>query len=373
VNQSKVLVERSGKNRKAFTLIKLFTMRKRKAFTLIELLVVVAIIGILATVVVVNVSSAQNKARDAKVKANMNTVQKAAALYYTENGTYPNLNCNASTAATCSAQTSTDTNIQAIINAAKDIATINSVSLAFASNGTTYQAFTALPSNQSQSVIVSEVGSVNTSNVPLSGLIGWWSMREASGNSVQDVSGSGNNGTLNGSIVDGTTWATGKNSNPALYFNGTNNYLSTVNSSFSYDAGSYSVSMWFKSPNSPNSSDGKMIATNNNRSELQYFNGQLRVCNGVVPCVAGGPLINDNAWHFAAVTGSGGVTRVYLDGGMNPIFSLNNGGAINGGGTVRIGSGFPSGYLFNGTLDDVRFYNRALSSAEILALYNNTP
>ncbi len=46
-------------------------MRKLKGFTLIELLVVVAIIGILSTVVVVNLSSSQNKARISKVKADI--------------------------------------------------------------------------------------------------------------------------------------------------------------------------------------------------------------------------------------------------------------------------------------------------------------
>ncbi|PIS08253.1 hypothetical protein COT76_02470, partial [Candidatus Berkelbacteria bacterium CG10_big_fil_rev_8_21_14_0_10_33_10] len=51
-------------------------------FTLIELLVVIAIIGILAGVVVVNVGSAQAKARDAKRISDMKAIQTALEMYY---------------------------------------------------------------------------------------------------------------------------------------------------------------------------------------------------------------------------------------------------------------------------------------------------
>ena len=62
----------------------------KKGFTLIELLIVIVIIGILAGIVVGIVgTSANNKALDAKSKANVHEVQNALEQYYIDKGAYP--------------------------------------------------------------------------------------------------------------------------------------------------------------------------------------------------------------------------------------------------------------------------------------------
>ncbi len=62
----------------------------KKGFTLIEMLVVVAIIGILASVVLASLSSARAKARDAKRILDGKEVVKALDAYFASNGKYPN-------------------------------------------------------------------------------------------------------------------------------------------------------------------------------------------------------------------------------------------------------------------------------------------
>ncbi|MFA6474912.1 MAG: prepilin-type N-terminal cleavage/methylation domain-containing protein [Patescibacteria group bacterium] len=60
-----------------------------QGFTLIELLIVIAIIGLLATLAIVSLTTAQRKARDTKRLADVKQIQNAVEIYYRENNTYP--------------------------------------------------------------------------------------------------------------------------------------------------------------------------------------------------------------------------------------------------------------------------------------------
>ncbi|MBI3626495.1 prepilin-type N-terminal cleavage/methylation domain-containing protein [Candidatus Uhrbacteria bacterium] len=64
-------------------------LKNRKGFTLVELLVVVAIIGLLSTLAVVALGNARQKARDAKRVADMKQIQTALELYFTDQNGYP--------------------------------------------------------------------------------------------------------------------------------------------------------------------------------------------------------------------------------------------------------------------------------------------
>lgn len=64
-------------------------LKVSRGFTLIELLVVITVIGILSTIVMMNLSNSQKKARDARRSADINTLMTALGQYYENEGSYP--------------------------------------------------------------------------------------------------------------------------------------------------------------------------------------------------------------------------------------------------------------------------------------------
>ncbi len=63
--------------------------RRKSGFTLIELMVVIAIIGMLASIIMVSLGSAKQKSRDSRRIADIKSIQLALSLYYNDNLMYP--------------------------------------------------------------------------------------------------------------------------------------------------------------------------------------------------------------------------------------------------------------------------------------------
>jgi len=64
-------------------------LRSQNGFTLIELMVVILIIGLLATIVVQNLKGATDKAKRIKAQADISAFKTALDRYYLDNGSYP--------------------------------------------------------------------------------------------------------------------------------------------------------------------------------------------------------------------------------------------------------------------------------------------
>jgi len=218
-----------------------------------------------------------------------------------------------------------------------------------------------------------------------SGLVGWWKFDEAasgtcSGAVLIDSSGNSNTGTCN----SGSTWATGQIGTGAMSFNSASSqYVSTSTNVGSPPAG-FSLSAWF---NTSTASGTKIVGIENTQTGTGssawdrhiYMGTDGKIYFGVwdssAHLVTSSSTLNNGSWHHAVGTNSGTISTLYIDGASQ---GTTAGGAYNSYGTAywHIGGYKSSGWTngvdgyFNGMIDDVRIYNRALSASEVAALYS---
>jgi prepilin-type N-terminal cleavage/methylation domain-containing protein len=211
------------------------------------------------------------------------------------------------------------------------------------------------------------------SQIPTDGLVSYWSFDDAlSGTAVDSV------GTSTGTVY-GATSTPGVRSY-GYSFDATNDYIDAgVNPNLAI-AGTISISVWVKF-NSVSQTNQTMVAKNgssNNGYWLFYnfasSNNQKFDFFGVNNANAysnTGPV--ENEWtHVVAIRDETNVTY-YIDGVFDVTVAV--GGTVNpvSNNSLTFGSrseGGGSSYLLNGSIDQVRIYNRALTPYEVGVIYS---
>lgn len=204
-----------------------------------------------------------------------------------------------------------------------------------------------------------------------SGLVAAYGFDEGSGSSVNDVSGHGNNG-----VIDGAAWAPAPEGKygSALSFNGVNDLVVVdASSSSTLNVGSAITEEAWVYPTMTQSSWSTILHRQTDAFYLHASSpaGAMRpaggaIFNGTESYVASTQPIPLNTWTHLAFTYDGTTIRLYANGIL--IISKPETGVIQpNANPLRMGGNYPYGQFFQGLIDEVRIYNRALSVSEIQA------
>lgn len=211
------------------------------------------------------------------------------------------------------------------------------------------------------------------------GLVGYWDMEEGSGQTVYDKSGNGNDGVLgdttaaesNDPVFGPGHNATGENGSGMVY-DGYDDYANAGTGSSLNVTGAITMSAWVK----PAVSDGSIIRkVDANLGYMMHLMSDQRVQIGInefnSPLTTANNVITLNSWnHIVAAVDGSGAAVIYVNGLSVATGSLQ---ALNTTATNPLligGDSWNSGNYFNGSIDEVRVYNRAISADEVRYLYN---
>ncbi|MGD0037265.1 MAG: LamG domain-containing protein [Bacteroidota bacterium] len=239
----------------------------------------------------------------------------------------------------------------------------------------------------SDSLNLSDIKSITfniSSSIPTSGLVAYYPFN---GN-ANDGSGNGHNGTVYGASLSTDRFG---QSNRSMYFDGATNYI---------DIGAFgpindeTVSLWFKkaiATNYPSSGEKDLIGTQNSCNITYKVGFHQDQKDKILFSVADSgctpynrykmPYTNspiaDTNWHHLVLMRSVSVAMlIYVDNQLSATSlwggSSNPNAAVITGSNTFIGQGGsvnPNSH-FSGKIDDIRIYNRFLTTIEIQALFH---
>jgi prepilin-type N-terminal cleavage/methylation domain-containing protein len=208
--------------------------------------------------------------------------------------------------------------------------------------------------------------------LPSANLAAYWRLDEGSGTIVSDSSGNNNNGTLvNMETPD--DWVSGFIGN-ALLFDGNKEYITVPNSSSLDIGGELTISLWLKpsvdSSNFHNSWNFFIYHRNSLKYETGFYNTggpRFKPYNESGDNFDFSPSLSWSAgtWYNVIYKRQGALLEIYVDGILEDSRNDFTGNLRTGGTEVRIGGAGSSNSGFIGTIDEVAIWNRALTASEI--------
>jgi hypothetical protein len=207
----------------------------------------------------------------------------------------------------------------------------------------------------------------------------WFPFNETSGLTTEDASGA-YTASLIGFTNDPNEWVAGK-WNKALQFNGAGNEVDIAGYPGILGNSNRTVAAWIKTTNTGTILNWGVPTSNGQKWAVRVQNnngtaGALRAeCQGGY--IVGNTDLRDGLWHHIAcvfTNNSMSITNVklYVDGALQGV-SAQQDVAINtvSNGDVIIGNDSQNLY-FNGAIDELHIYNRALSATEVASLATAT-
>ncbi len=206
---------------------------------------------------------------------------------------------------------------------------------------------------------------------PPDSMVAWWS----GDTTAADFSNQNNNGTL----FNGVSYTIGKISD-AYTFDGNNDYIEIPNSpSLNFGTGDFSFDAWIKTTSTSGVFviQDKRAVSGGAGYHVHLFNGgpsiQIADATGFTTFNSN-YSIADGQWHHVAVTVERASTtglKFYVDGKVvSTKDPTGRSGSVSNNSVLRIGSrSFTLSGFFNGSLDEIEFFNTALTPVQVYSLF----
>ena len=214
------------------------------------------------------------------------------------------------------------------------------------------------------------------SPIPAAGLTGWWPFN---GN-ANDESGNGRNGVIAGAIATADRFDI---TQAAYSFNGTSDQIAVAHvPAFNFASSNiFSVSYWFKAQSLSGSFPSVILEKQSGLGNNQIgwnsliepnFKVNFYVHNGVgglTACDYGS--VQTNQWYHVVQVWNNGTASIYLNGTLAGTNSFSDVVGDNSE-SLLMGMNDFGAPGFNGLIDDVAIWNRALTTDEVLKVYNGS-